>query len=284
MSGRIAAILVLVLAGCFGDPGSISGTGEASLFAGQTILYRPAPGQGAAVLDDPTAATGAPDGRTVTLGGFGGSITLRMNTPIIDRPGEPDFVIWGNAFYIGGDPRIRWAEPGLVEVSTDAVTWHLIGGSVFNISNPPTSNALTVTWTNNSGTNWPAWAEGMGTLTLSNTTLGPVFLDRLRASDSAHTNSPAEAGETLYGFADVTPKGNAPTGAWLPDNPFVFGVQGSGGDAVSLEWAVDRDGNPLYEAIRHLEFRYVRITTAVHVDLGVLGECSTEIDAVGVCP
>ncbi len=51
-----------------------------------------------------------------------------------------------------------------------------------------------------------------------------------------------------------------------------------------LEWAVNTAGEPVYEAIRYLEFRYVRITTALHVSRGTLGEFSTEIDALGICP
>lgn len=280
----ICLLLCLLLCGCYGDPSAANGGTDPTVYAATVSEYKPAPGQHLTLLGDPTAALGAPDGQVVSLGGFGGSITLRLPAPVIDRPGAPDFVVWGNAFYSGGDPRIRWAEPGLIEVSPDGSTWYLIGGGLFSTGNRPADNIRTVFFTNTNSTYWPLWATATNVLTFSNFCLNGVVLPRLRPGDSAFTNDTSEPQEDLYGYADCTPAGNPPAAGWVPDDPYAFGNSGTGGDAIMLEWAVDPAGEPVYESIRHLEFRYVRITTAIHASRGTLGEFSTEIDALGICP
>jgi len=272
---------LLLFLSCYGDPSYVSGGADALRFAGQVIAYKPAPGQYTG-LSAGSKALGAPDGSIVTLGDFGGSITLRMSSSITDRAEEADFVIWGNAFYIGGDPRSRWAEPGLVEVSPDNVNWYLIGGSLFNAGNRPAANLLIVTYSNTNNFIWPPWLNGYSSHSVTNYSLNSVFTQQLRNRDSAYTNSTSDNVETLYGFADCTPKGEVGED-WVADDPLQFGIETSGGDPIMLEWAVDSSGNSIYSAISNLSFRYIRITTAVQQASSRLGERSTEIDAVGIC-
>lgn len=54
--------------------------------------------------------------------GDGGEIVLEFDAPIVDNPGV-DFLVFENAFQIGGDPNSVLAEPGEVSVSEDGVTW-----------------------------------------------------------------------------------------------------------------------------------------------------------------
>ena len=118
---------------------------------------------------------------------------------------------------------------------------------------------------------------------MTNFCLNQKFLLRLRDTDNAYTNAGTDTTETLYGYADCTPNNNI-TENWLPDDPFTFGNTGSGGDSIMIEWAVDENGNSIYESISNLTFRYIRITTAVSIIHPDFGESSTEIDAVGICP
>jgi hypothetical protein len=50
--------------------------------------------------------------------GVGGIIVLKSDTPILDGPGV-DFIVFENAFYVDGDPKAPFAEPGEVSVSQD---------------------------------------------------------------------------------------------------------------------------------------------------------------------
>ena len=57
----------------------------------------------------------------ITLGAYGGYVTFGFDHTVINRPGEYDFRIWGNAFYELTNPDARGgsAEPGIVMVSYD---------------------------------------------------------------------------------------------------------------------------------------------------------------------
>ena len=56
--------------------------------------------------------------------GNGGHVTVEFgSTEIVDGPG-PDFIVFENAFDVGGDPEQPFAELASVAVSDDAKTWH----------------------------------------------------------------------------------------------------------------------------------------------------------------
>jgi hypothetical protein len=84
-------------------------------------------GRGADLLPDvvlgPPRGAGLRRGSTDTLSlGRGGSITLELGAPAVDGPGV-DFLVFENAFLVGGDPATPYAEPAVVEVSADGETW-----------------------------------------------------------------------------------------------------------------------------------------------------------------
>ncbi|MCX6338879.1 MAG: putative Ig domain-containing protein [Candidatus Aureabacteria bacterium] len=55
---------------------------------------------------------------------YGGSITLQFtNNIVVNGPG-PDFIIFENVFYAGGDPQQRWMEPAIVAVSRDGSRYY----------------------------------------------------------------------------------------------------------------------------------------------------------------
>jgi hypothetical protein len=255
--------------------------GPGGAFAAAVVGYRPAPGQFLNRYSDPQAALGAPDGSLVSLGGFGGSLTLRLDQPLA---ADGTLVVWGNAFYMGGDPRRRWAEPAVIEVSADATNWFLVGGSLVTPANPPHALVRSVVRTNTNAATWPAWAAGEETATFTALDLKTAFLKRVDpAAGYCHTNAAEETVETLYGYADCTPPGARPgNGPWQADDPFAFGADGIGGDTIRLAWLIDEAGFPVDKTVRALSFQYVRLTAAVDVVYPGVGESSPEIDAVGV--
>ncbi len=290
-------------------------------FASRVVDYTPAPGQfvNNAAFNDPSRALGPPTGggtispintSLVTLGGFGGSITLAFDSPVLDDPRNPmglDFIVFGNAFWPGGDPDARWAEAAIIEIALDANNngladdpWYLIPGSHLT----PPINYITRNWDNDPATPTPpaniAWypAGAPSTMTTSAPRLPAVF------ESIVLINARSDGRETYFGYADLSPTlilgdMTGATGApgdnsaadpednpsidpaifyTTPDDPFTVGVDpgSGGGDAFDIAWAIDpTTGAPA----NLLGFHFIRITNAVDA-VGPLGELSPEIDAV----
>ncbi len=265
----------LILAGAVSVAAPASAQND---FASRVVDYAPAQGQFVNDPDfnDPTRALGAPAGggtinadlsSLVSLGGFGGSITLAFDSLVENHPDNPlglDFIVFGNAFHLTGNENRRWAEAGLVEIAYDANangladdTWYTIPGSALT---PPISLPLP-----------PAFN-------------GPVLENLTGTSAESH-----------WGYADLSPTlllgdtnadnlvddPDADPAAFytVPDDPMTVGVDpgSGGGDAFDIDWAIDpTTGDPANLP----GFHFIRITTAVDHTTAIFGENSPEIDAV----
>lgn len=121
-------LLVALLWGC-GDTDS-EPREPTMLWASELVEFQPGPGAGYGQEDLPDVVFGPPRGNGPNQGGLEvlslgdrGSITLAFDRDIVDGDG-PDFVIFENPFYIGGDATQVFAELGRVSVSQDLETWH----------------------------------------------------------------------------------------------------------------------------------------------------------------
>ena len=106
--GHIAADRFVTSVVAF-NPGPCSGFGQSSM-----------PG----IVEGPPVGGGCCQGSTdvVSLGN-GGTIVLSFApNAIVDGPG-PDFIVFENPFEIAGNPNNLYAEPGIVAVSDDGVSW-----------------------------------------------------------------------------------------------------------------------------------------------------------------
>ena len=99
-------------------------------FALEVIDVSYGPGSGFGKDAMPGIVLGPPKGAGETTGsldvvalGNGGRITLGFGDQIIENGEGPDFIVFENAFWAGGDPESPFAEPGTVEVSADGETW-----------------------------------------------------------------------------------------------------------------------------------------------------------------
>ncbi|MEA2101802.1 MAG: PKD domain-containing protein [Thermodesulfobacteriota bacterium] len=246
-----------------------------SPFASEVIEYNPAPGQfikDNSIFTIPSKALGPPVGggpnapnnsSQVSLGAFGGSITLKFDHRVLDNTeeeGKYDFIVFGNALVSGGE---RFVEPGIVEICDSEELdgnekWYLIPGSSLEPADED-----------------PRYArqeQVYDTGTFAGYRLPDDIQDE--KEDGIYT---------LWGYADMNPVAKCPDTTdpavfyTVPDLPGP-GFNGSGGgDAFDIAWAVDPDtGEPA-----DLDgFRYIRITTAVLRLDTPTGEISTEIDAV----
>jgi hypothetical protein len=303
---RASVFLVAVLLGR-------SAAGETP-FAAEVVDYAPSPGQfvNHAAFNDPSRALGPPvaggigdgdESSVVTLGGFGGSITLSFDHTVLDEPLNPfgmDAIIFGNSFWVGGDATRHWAECAVIEISLDANgngladdAWYLIPGSHVT---EPADQFVEQTWDDDVGdptyppelASWiPAGRSGSWT---SATYLlpGDVFGRNIMVNPSLSV-------EEVFGYADYSPTlllgdltaDNIVDDPVLtpeefytsPDDPFAVGMSpgAGGGDAFDIGWAVDgATGDPA----RLPGFDFIRISNGNQTVLPFVGELSPEIDAV----
>lgn len=293
----------------------------ASDFATQVVSYIPAPGQFLTnpFFNDPSRALGAPIGngaldpsndKTVSLGGFGGSITLRFSPPVADDPRNPwglDAIVYGNSFWVAGDPTRRFAEAGVIEISRDANAngiaddaWYVIRGSSLPVV--PAAASQSQQWDNNPGTptppsntSWypmPPWFVGWPASYSTTTYRMPAIFE---TTVLVHPQGAGATVEAHYGYADVSPTmmlGDLDGDGMVddsqmtpevfytaPDNPLEVGITpgSGGGDAFDIAWAVDS----VTGASAKLEsFDFIRISTGVsRVDV-IFGEMSSEVGGV----
>jgi hypothetical protein len=223
-------------------------------FATKVLDYRPGPD--AEPYTDPLKALGEPaplgspsvpdNTSIVSLGGYGGYIILGFEMPVPDNPGNPggwDFIVFGNAFYIGGNPMLHAQEPGYVEVGVDVNRNGLADDPFYLISGIPP----------------PPF---------------PVAQDYGGYVD--------HSGHFTQSYADVTPTlGISYGSALLPDDPLIPGItEGSrGGDAFDIAEAMNSGGQPAN--LGHIDF--VKITTAVNGTWWPGGSAiATDVDAVSI--
>lgn len=290
----------------------------ASPFATVVLDYTPAPGQfvNNSIFNNPEKALGPPVGSgiaapnndaIVSLGGFGGSITLGFDQTVLDDPLNAyglDAIVFGNAFFTGGDPTRRFAEAGVIEISRDVNgnglpddPWYVIPGS--SLPSPPSAAAFTQQWDNDPNTAIPPLNIGWypDPLLYPQIPSGYETIGFLlpAAFQSVPLVNPGSTGEAYYGYADMSPvlllgdldgdnlvedQNAIPEQFYTrPDNPFTVGIRpgSGGGDAFDIAWAVD----PLTgEPAKLGGFDFIRITSGANSQVGILGEISTEVSAV----
>ena len=293
-----------------------------SPFAVDVIDYSPAPGYWVndPNFNNPADALGPPEGAglingaassIVTLGGFGGSITLAFDHTIEDDPLNPfglDAIVFGNAFWFGenaatADPNRRWGECATIEIARDTnqnglpdpEEWRLIPGS--HITDPQ-AQYLVQTWDDD--TTDPTYPPDLASWIPpgffgSWTTSGYLLPEELFGAVLMENPAASEGGEGIYGYAEYSPtlllgdtdaddvvddpSATAESFYTIPDDPMVIGITpgSGGGDAFDIAWAID----PATGAPANLSgFDFIRLTNGVNTVLGLLFEKSPEIDAV----
>lgn len=270
-------------------------------FISRVTDYMPAPGQftNAEHIGTPSAANslvGTNKGM-VSLGAFGGSITVYFAEGIKNDPANPygvDFTVYGNA-------TMTWSEPGIIQVMKDENkngiaddTWYEIAGSEHFWKT--TTPQYEVTYLNN-GLNvagdihWTDNQSGSGVVPENSFHQQPYYpkadsfpsaaRDRYLLKGTRLTN-PIDLSvpgsvisyHKMFGYADNTPVLSLTEK--LPDNPYTPVVEGSGGDAIDISWAVDQDKKP----VNLDEIHFIRIYTGMNAVAGWLGEVSTELTGI----
>ena len=225
------------------------------------------------------------DDGMVSLGAWGGYITVGFSHTIVNVAGQRDIFIEGNSFNSDSSTNGGSSEPGVVLVAYDINQnglpddneWFEIAGSEYSRSitdyrityKRPSSLTDEISWSDNknatgkvernqfhSQSYWPLWIESdalscVGTLLPKNavnegTSDNPYFV--LKPFD--------------YGYADNYPN--------FSDKD---GLVRNEGAMIDIDWAVDANGN----AVKLPGVDFVRIYTGVNQTNGILGENSTEV-------
>lgn len=248
------------------------------------IDYSPAPGQFINEIPEWEEGDNAADmchkatemlneGSIISLGAFGGSVTVRLSRPITRIAGKPEFQVSGNAIPTS-------SEPGIVYVSPDNAEWYMLKGEMgFDAGNmatitysrpePDATDATYIPWsvTYTGGSNpeakgyiyrvptyhtqdyFPAWTDAP---TLTMTTLRLPDNSSFDAATGQYSLAPYK------GYADSYPNSSADS-------------------YLDLDNAVDTDGMPVKDM---RPINYVRIVTGILQNNGHLGECSTEVSGI----
>ncbi len=274
-------------------PDEPSGPGIAKI---TVVDYSPAPGQFVNEIPEYTAgdnkaaiiakAQAAIDkGQLVSLGAFGGSITFKLDKPIIrSLDGSPEFRVLGNTFLSTAENAPSpWgsSEPGIVMVMTDTNNngqpddnWYILAGESFDqavettvtyTDNPAAGdNAKFVRWEDNHGNSgwlsrnyqyhkhgfFPQWT-GKNTMTVT----GVRLPDNASYDDATQTYRL----HALRGYADSYP--NTSDASKLS----LYNARTASGEVITVQ-RVD----------------FVRIVTGVLQNNGALGECSTEVAGIEI--
>lgn len=261
-------------------------------FATKVMEYVPAPGQ-----FTNTITTAYKEGYTyeqvlklaseqlrkrslLTLGAYGGYITIGFNQTIRNIEGAYDFKIYGNA---SRNPNgTGSSEPGIVLVSKDTNgnglpddEWYELAGSEYNSDKVirnyeityyrPTSFLSEIEWTDNQG--------NKGSIPRN-----PTHKDNSYYPNWIEANQLTFKGSRLPDNGVNQGKEGAPN--WI-QNAYAWGYADNQPNNTEhcqfkIDWAVDKEGNKVQlEAID-----FVRIYTAVNQVCGWMGETSTEVSTI----
>ncbi|MGD9994882.1 MAG: T9SS type A sorting domain-containing protein [Salinivirgaceae bacterium] len=266
--------------------------------------YQPAPGQYInTAIGGPYAAQSLSGGisGSLSLGAFGGYVVLGFDHRIMNDPDNPygvDFTVFGNATALSAEPAAVYVMRDNNNNGLPDDTWYLLAGSDYYFSTSDAAYEITyafaeagedVPWTDKQGNTgfvlqnefhlqaYYPLADSFPSIPQDEYVLSGLKIEaRLNSQDEAYiTSNPYP-----FGFADNKPR--VLSASHLePDNPYTAALEGGGGDAFDISWAVDANGLPV--ALDGIDF--IKVQTAVNASAGWLGELSAEIlGVVDVAP
>lgn len=237
------------------------------------VDYNPAPGQ--FINERPEAAPSSTysemlekcnealeTGKLVSLGSFGGYITLRTSEPVKGR-----FMVLGNAISTS-------AEPGVVSISADGVTFYELRGEYY-----PDSKIETITYFRPEEN-----SDNDRHIKYVIESTGETGYLRLQPNFHDHTYYPYWSDKQSISFTARLLPANGELGA---DGMYRLRPYAGYADSYpnSSKYAILNPSNAIDGEGNRIEigpFSYIRVTTGVLQTNGELGEVSTEVAGVKV--
>lgn len=235
----------------------------------------------------------------ISLGAYGGYVTVGFDHPVVNKPGEYDFIIYGNAFISNRSEKAGSCEPGIILVSIDANgdgvpndEWFEIKGSEYDRETTLHDYAITyykpeadhtpspdpddkhvtdteyIRWTSNDESRPEGWIPQTDYHTQD---YWPLWLDaELQtlefSGECIASNSKDINGDGSYYLLTALGEG------YVDNLPF-SGTDDLKDHGVKIDWAVNADGTPANLA----KVDFIRVYTALNQTCGSLGETSTEV-------
>lgn len=227
----------------------------------------------------------------ISLGGFGGYVTLGMSETIENKAGFRDFRVLGNTFSLEGTitPSSNAegsSEPGIIMVAYDANKngkpddneWYEIAGSEYYKDTTTKNYEITyykpdaekeqqtgfiedyLYWEDNQGNSGyksknAFHFESYFPLWTSKTSI--TFKGTLLANNAIDVNNDGSFWSMIsydYGYADNTPNN-------------------SNQSTIDIDWAVDKQGNK----VKLPGVDFIKIYSGINQEVGAIGEISTEV-------
>ncbi|HEY8930304.1 MAG TPA: cell surface protein [Mucilaginibacter sp.] len=229
--------------------------------------FNPAPGQFINTgLGDTVAAKGTlkTDQGLVSLGAWGGYITVGFDHTVVDKDGGADFIVYGNAFSLFAEPGVVWVMQDTNGNGKPDDTWYEIKGSAFydegytrNYSvtyTRPACDTCSVPWKDNKG------KTGVVQTNIFNTQ--PYYPKGQQSS------------YTLTGSLLPSSKIDMSNPEYITSSSFDYGYgdNTAGGDKIDIATAIDANGNKAN--LKGIDF--IKVQTGILANMGWLGEQSTE--------
>ena len=240
----------------------------------------------------------------VCLGGYGGSVTVAFDHPVINVAGAPDFEIFGNAFVADGTDAGGSSEPGIVLVSVDVNgngladdPWYELAGSERFKSTTQQNFTITyykpapdkpvvgatrqiidkehIKWESNDDD--PDRRLGYyARLQVHNHSYWPLWLPddstvMVRTGERLPRNFEAYGTMTIQRFFDYGYVDNKPSRVLASvGDDYNTGVYS---DGLDIDWAIDDSGQHVY--LPYIDF--IKVYTGINQYSSSLGETSTEV-------
>ncbi len=272
--------------------------GQAQQTSFQVIGYKPAPGQhiNTENIGTPQAAQDMAANKTnlVALGSFGGYIVIKFNEACINHPQNPygvDFTVFGNAFEGSSEPGVIYVMKDKNQNNLPDDIWYEVAGP--DHYHPDTNPGYAITYLNPGGAHNIPWKDNLGNKgeVLANSFHeqeyypSPQYFDNypvdsvtfegtlLKSTFHGQTQGNIHLKSLAFGYADNL-QAIAGQDYSIPDNPYTKDtLEGSGGNAIDISWAIDASGN--YVELDSIHF--VKIVSANLENAGRLGEISTDV-------
>lgn len=238
----------------------------------KSVDYHPAPGQFIGEMpeyedgDTPAdmnrkACEALNQGELVSLGAFGGYVVIELDKPIRhDSRYWGDFRILGNSYSVGSMDGMPYgsAEPGIVWVSADGKTWHMVQGQ-----EAPVTTTVTYTAVENPvAERWMQWR----------TTDGATGWLTCNTAYHNHSYMPRWIDATDFTVTGM----RLPDNGWLDDTNQYRQWAWTG---YADSYGNNHPGSALTIPVRD-DIRFIKVQTGVLQSNGPLGECSTEVGGI----
>lgn len=247
-------------------------TEESSAYVTELLEYLPAPGQfinkNPGNMASAEGILGTKNG-LVSLGAWGGSITLGFDHTVLNKENAKDLIIYANALSVGAEPGVVWV---MLDENANGLAddiWYEIKGSAHDMEG--TLREYSVTYfkpeTKEDDVPWEDSEGNKGFVPINSYHKPPYYPQSIQEDSYTITG-------TLLTDANI----DRSNPSFITSNSFDYGYADNttGGDEIDLADAIDEDGNPV--TLPGIDF--IKIQTGIQANMSWLGELSTEVSGV----